>query len=131
MHSDDSNRLNAKYEGKLFSAYNSKSFPAYDLVFSWVGPGWHPFLEDLLDDLFALGWDGRVAQVKEKFGTLRFYVGGTTDEQYAAIRAAEKKSAVICEECGAPGKLRSGSWLKTYCDEHAKEFGYEDEEEEL
>lgn len=59
------------------------------------------------------------AQVKEKFGTLRFYVHGRDEGMMAAIHAAENESACICEECGTREdvKLRKHLevWLVTCC----------------
>ena len=62
-----------------------------------------------------------VEQVKEKFGTLRFYYRGGDDAVSGMVQMAELLSAVTCEECGKPGKLRGGSWVKTTCEEHAPE----------
>ena len=86
-----------------------------------VGPGWGDILTRLIDDLFELGWDGRVFQVKEKFGGLRFYVGSANKAIYERIHAAENESFETCEQCGALGVLREGYWLKTLCDEHSKQ----------
>jgi len=58
-------------------------------------------------------------QVKEKFGTLRFYYHGGDDRIEGMVRMAESMSSVTCEECGAPGVLRGGGWLQTLCDTHA------------
>lgn len=61
----------------------------------------------------------RASTVKEKFGTLRFYMWYATDEMDKLIRAAEAKSARTCEECGQPGKLSNrGNWLSTKCEKH-------------
>ena len=69
-----------------------------------------------------------VVQVKEKFGTLRFYTGGGYDDVIGAyIAFAENLTALTCEECGAPGKLRRGGWVRCLCDEHAKDREPEDE----
>ena len=57
-------------------------------------------------------------QIKEKFGTLRFYTNGGDEQIYGMIRMAESMSAVTCEECGAPGTTRSGGWVRTLCDAH-------------
>ena len=59
-------------------------------------------------------------QVKEKFGTLRFYYTGGDDEISGMVRMAESMSGVVCEECGAPGKQRGGGWIYTACDTHTK-----------
>ena len=61
-----------------------------------------------------------IVQVKEKYGTLRFYYYGGTEEMEHYVSMAEHMSAVTCEECGAPGKERPGSWIKTLCDLHAR-----------
>jgi hypothetical protein len=65
-------------------------------------------------------------QVKEKFGTLRFYYGGGDDVVRGIERMAESMSAVTCETCGAPGVTRSGGWIQTLCDTHAAEAGKPD-----
>jgi hypothetical protein len=65
-------------------------------------------------------------QIKEKFGTLRFYYCGGDDYCRGVESMAESMSAVTCEVCGSSGKIRNGKWIRTLCDEHAKESGYED-----
>lgn len=61
----------------------------------------------------------QAAQVKEKFGSLRFYLDGGTEEMHNLIDEAERASSVICEDCGKPGKMRKGGWIRCLCDEHA------------
>lgn len=69
------------------------------------------------------------SQVKEKFGTLRFYYDGGDDYIRGLASMAEAMSARTCEICGNPGKSRGGGWIRTLCDEHAKELGYTTNEE--
>ncbi len=57
-------------------------------------------------------------QVKEKFGTLRFYCGGGDQYTHGVIDMAEAMSAVSCERCGAPADIRDGSWYRTLCEQH-------------
>jgi hypothetical protein len=59
-------------------------------------------------------------QVKEKFGTLRFYYDGGDDKIDGMVSMAESMSATMCEECGAPGKATQGGWIRTLCEEHTK-----------
>jgi len=63
-------------------------------------------------------------QVKEKFGTLRFYYTGGDDIIDGMVRMAESMSGCTCEECGNIGKSRGGGWIHTYCDpcEEAREL---------
>ena len=69
-------------------------------------------------------------QVKEKFGTLRFYYQGGDDTISGMVRMAESMSGVTCEECGKPGTQTSGGWIKTVCVEHGG-VDYDTPEEEL
>ena len=64
------------------------------------------------------------AQVKEKFGGLRFYADGGDDFTSGAIALAEALSFRTCETCGAPGRPQQGGWIRTLCPTHAAEGGY-------
>jgi hypothetical protein len=71
---------------------------------------------------FKKAWEKgayRAAQVKEKFGTLRFYMTSANETMMQAIEEAELKSASTCEKCSKPGKERPIGWIKTLCDECA------------
>ena len=80
----------------------------------------------MFQELFTAGWDGRISQIKEKYGTLRVYLGfdeqyNGYDDLYAIVFKYEKLSETVCEVCGADGaKLRTmkdgRSWIKTNCD---------------
>jgi hypothetical protein len=89
------------------------------------GDGWEQLIRDLSQQLEFLNDTAPVwveaAQVKEKFGTLRFYVDITGDKPwrdliYYLINYAEARSAWTCEQCGEYGKLRPGGWVRTLCD---------------
>ena len=70
-------------------------------------------------------------QIKEKFGTLRFYYIAEGNDQYIRniVRQAEEKSAFVCEFCGKTGRVMcdSGHW-KTVCPEHTPEGSLTPEE---
>ena len=61
-------------------------------------------------------------QIKEKYGTLRFYMSCETDEMSELIRQAEMASREVCEMCGEPGKWRNISWCTVRCDKCYKEI---------
>lgn len=90
----------------------------YELFGNEVGSGWHKIVQPLIDLCNKEGVI--ITQIKEKFGTLRFYVGAAPDHVYDAIDAAERLSAVTCEKCGEPGVLREGGWRLTLCDAHSE-----------
>lgn len=88
-------------------------------------PGWDGLLLDTLDllDFIDLGPEFRAVQIKEKFGTLRFYwnlEGYSYDSMEwklasVIVSNAEARSANICEFCGDYGSTRALSWYKTLC----------------
>jgi hypothetical protein len=103
-----------------------------------IGDGWIPLLEKLFD--FCQfhhdknGYPQLVAeQIKEKFGTLRFYYSFekctsetahlgkqfNRDEKMleGAIAFAEMLSGTICESCGKPSKVSGKRWRTTLCDD--------------
>lgn len=59
-------------------------------------------------------------QVKEKFGTLRFYYDGGDDYVQGLVSMAESMSSITCETCGTLGRIREGGWIRTLCDFHAE-----------
>jgi hypothetical protein len=87
------------------------------------GDGWFEIIKDLSEKIVATGIKVKACQVKEKFGTLRYYVdfGEETSKEdvekiYDLIGKAEAKTEVTCEDCGAPGILRGKGWVRTICD---------------
>lgn len=70
-------------------------------------------------------------QIKEKFGTLRFYYNGGDDYISGLVSMAEEFSNRTCENCGNPGKSRGNGWLYTACDFHTKPEHLDTQEEVL
>ena len=57
-----------------------------------------------------------VDQVKEKFGTLRFYYHGGDKAVGHYVNLADAMSSITCEDCGAPGKIGGAAWVSVKCD---------------
>lgn len=88
------------------------------------GEGWFPLIKPVLEYIEDYNKDKSeekktvVYQVKEKWGTLVIEAGNYTKELYELIESAEKKSATVCEVCGASASLRNyRGWYKTLCDD--------------
>jgi hypothetical protein len=61
-------------------------------------------------------------QVKEKFGTLRFYTNGEMENIGGMIWLAEYMSGCICEKCGSTDKVtQTKGWIVTLCQKCMKE----------
>ena len=86
-----------------------------------TGDGWFDLIAELSAkieerNVSTPGPNCTALQVKEKFGTLRFYVDTDADTVYDWINEAEAKSKVTCESCGAPGVLGGTGWYLTLCE---------------
>jgi hypothetical protein len=110
----------------------------------WIScdKGWYKLLADTNKELRYMYPEYQIHQVKEKFGTLRYYWGlpdsvheveGEDVEKQEIIvnimRAiesqAEHRSGYICETCGKTGRTRDNKgWYKTLCSSCAIEQGY-------
>ena len=78
-----------------------------------VGPGWSEILKDLYAKLPKSTY---VTTVKEKFGGLRFYVGGVSERTGKLIDQAEEQSTHTCEMCGKVGEIIDvHGWLSCLC----------------
>jgi hypothetical protein len=92
------------------------------------GDGWRDLLERACDRIEAAlaGGTFGASQIKEKFGSLRFYWHGEVSAEAMAgiteaIELAEARSACTCEECGEEGRLHlDGGTYMTRCAAHAK-----------
>lgn len=82
-----------------------------------VGEGWRKIVEKLVDEIIKIAPDTEISQIKEKFGTLRFYCSGDgRDDISKLIRDAEWESGKTCERCGTKEKVTTkGGWLLTLC----------------
>ena len=124
--------------------------PMTETTMCWgfdCGDGWYNIIRVLCSNIqHHIDWRNRknelnpnqpivpqvtVDQVKEKFGTLRFYYTGGDDYIDGLVSMAESMSGITCEQCGNPGSTLGRGWLTTLCEKHAEERGiYNNEEKE-
>lgn len=87
-------------------------------------PGWWLKIERLDKQLTYLFPDYKIGQIKEKFGTLRFYADFSVEDEmkrsiaHSLIGAIESSTYSTCIECGNYGKMRYQGWVQVLCDEH-------------
>ena len=138
---------------RLVAAHPEMFRGAPPAIFSYLMPGWYDLVDKLCSDIEAvLGTQNlkrfQCLQIKEKFGTLRFYwrykaagrprVDALVADRFVSFEAPPNKTAklgqtlqllveaacdaseVICETCGQPGRLLcTKGWLITRCATHA------------
>jgi hypothetical protein len=123
-----------KYKNRIY--YKGSERNPLALYGLSVGKGWYSLVDELADKLDSLDDRIRFFQVKEKMGGLRFYIEfipklnmdnqedkNTYKMIHKLIVEYEKKCAMVCEKCGASGKLRTDlKWKKTVCDDHYSEL---------
>ena len=109
----------------------NRNKPMMETCMCWgfdCGDGWFNILDQLMGNIqHHIDWKNKnsevvaqvtLDQVKEKFGTLRFYYSGGDDIIDGMVRMAESMSGVTCQECGNPGTQTQGGWIKTVCEAH-------------
>lgn len=114
-----------------------------------VGGGWFHLIEDVCKKIDIIqritNVSAEATQIKEKFGTLRFYIqsivlpGCVLSENeihhiheviQCIVSQAERHTCHVCEQCGEYGSERGGSWIRTLCDEcHTKKL--EEDEDKM
>ena len=107
-------------DGEIFTAWN-------DFPYGWRKAfGW-----EMLRELAAVINEDKleqftILQIKEKYGSLRFYASGGNERTHEIIAKYEDLSEVTCVECGKPAKWISTGWICPYCDECRKKIVEED-----
>jgi hypothetical protein len=107
----------------------NRNLPMQETCMCWgfdCGDGWYNILNQLMGNIqHHIDWKNRkgevvpqvtLDQVKEKFGTLRFYYTGGDDYISGLVSMAEAMSGVTCEGCGNVGERKGGGWVHTYCE---------------
>jgi hypothetical protein len=126
------NERNRKYID-MVAAAKAGNFDLFDENFSWCKDKpevIEKYRKEVLEDPIP-EWrkeDPEIPQVvadqvKEKYGTLRFYYHGGDEYIRGLVSMAESMSGVVCEQCGSPGKTLGPGWIMTLCREHAIENG--------
>jgi hypothetical protein len=93
--------------------------------------GWFDILKECISEIKSIidsrkfdfsEFSPKVAQIKEKYGALRFYLEGpldmsASDALHDVIDAAEAKSLKVCEICGDKGSsmVTPNRWIVCRC----------------
>jgi predicted RNase H-like HicB family nuclease len=109
MHPDLDSALCRDFPSLYRDRHRSATTTSMCFGFS-VGDGWEPIIRRLSERLepLVIGTNVRASQVKDKFGSFRFYLHGRTPtkEMERAIEEAEREARRTCPRCGATGPAR-------------------------
>lgn len=102
-----------------------KEHPEYDYeytLFDDIPEGWRKafgldMCREIKEELIENNYldDYIILQIKEKYGTLRWYDNGGSEKHWEIINRYEHKSSRTCIECGAPAEWISTGWISPYC----------------
>lgn len=126
--------MKKELQDKLFEKYpkifRQKDLPMQQTAMCWgisCGDGWYNIINTLCGQIQnhlehnMKDNDGTITveatQVKEKYGSLRFYYTGGDEFIRGVCWMAEGLSECTCEECGSPGTQNSVGWISTLCDD--------------
>lgn len=97
---------------------------------------WKPYIEHMLSRIRGLGTDLTILQMKEKFGGLRVYFDGVSDNEglYPIVEEAGMEVTTVCAVCGSKHNVKYGTransgWWLYLCDEHRDMTHPEDEDD--
>ena len=98
----------------------------FDWEYTWLDDmpdGWRvAFGEQLCAELKAALEEAgiveqyRIVQIKEKYGSLRWYDRGNTEKGYQVIAKYQEQSERTCICCGKPATVITLDWISPYCD---------------
>ena len=127
--------MDKKLEEKIFRRFSTlfpggrKVDPKQSLMNEGIscGDGWFDLIWNLCERIEKILYQKgnekleknfTVVQVKEKFGSLRFYIHGGNKLIWDIVFEAEKEASNTCEKCGRLGKLDTRfGWYLTLCKE--------------
>lgn len=95
---------------------------AFDIEMDECPLGWKDLIRDLCNELaLKLEEQGllkgyKVLQAKEKYGSLRWYDVGGSEETDQIVRKYEELSNFICCDCGEPAEYVSTGYICPYCE---------------
>jgi len=119
--------MNPKNTKKLYDKYpkifNQHNDSMQTTAMCWgleCGDGWYWLIDELCSCIqgYMINLEDQIeaVQVKEKFGSLRFYTNYHDETVGGMIWFAESMSLSICETCGSTKDVtQTKGWIKTRC----------------
>lgn len=92
--------------------------------------GWFCLIDTLSSLIVSHDPYAVATQVKEKYGTLRFYLADCRKERdfiFGLTNMADCLSEIICEQCSEHGSIYSEGWVRVRCDKHKMDYQINEE----
>lgn len=113
-----------RWTDKVPDDYNYEYTELDSMPDGWRKAFGEQMCKELKEELIRVNYldDYRISQIKEKYGTLRWYDFGNTKEGYEIIHKYEGLSAQTCIHCGKPAKWMTTDWISPFCDDCINTF---------
>jgi hypothetical protein len=119
-----------RFSGELIEDEGLTEFDIMEVPKAWK----NTFIPNMIEEIDQLLkkanyiQEYQILQVKEKYGTLRWYDAGFPTDYYEELQQIidkyEKISEFTCSVCGKYDQdevqMRQGGWISAYCKEHMK-----------
>lgn len=115
--------------------FSDKVIEDYDYTYTELDEmpeGWkiafgEPMCKEIAEDLIKYNYldEYRIAQIKEKFGSLRWYDNGVPEGShvYDIIKKYEYISEKTCIRCGNKATKQSLGWISPWCNDCTSKVG--------
>ena len=131
--------LRNDWTGEIIKDENGEPVSALmHLEFGWYKAFGEQMVDELNKILVRHNSTGtyRIDQIKEKYGTLRWYDGGYSYQAQDELSAWNTKYSHLSEEtcvlCGEPAEIRTDmGWISPFCDKHYREYKYDGEYDKM
>lgn len=114
-----------RWTGEVFNDYDYSFTELDNMPNGWRNAFGEKMCEEIRDALIEANYldEYRISQIKEKYGTLRWYDFGDTQKVHDIISKYEYISQFICMRCGNPyAKFFNNGWFYTICENCASEL---------
>lgn len=93
----------------------------------WLIAFGYEMICELRDELASTNFlsEYRITDIKEKYGTLRWYDAGNTKNGHDIVSKYCGESARVCQCCGKPATHMTNGWIGYFCKECGKQLGAE------
>ena len=129
-----------RWTGLVSESYDYSYNEMFGMCNGWLIAFGYEMLCELREALVMNNclYDYIITDVKEKYGTLRWYDTDSTAEVRCVIRKYCSKSAEVCQICGEPASHMTQGWIGYFCKKCGCKLGaepipedwWEDEEDE-
>lgn len=112
-----------RWTDKVSEDYDYSYNELWALENGWAKAFGYELICELRDALIEANYlyDYRITQIKEKYGTLRWYDFGAPEKAFDIIRKYEKLSGEVCVRCGKPATHITSGWINYMCKDCVEE----------